>query len=85
MASRSQVLYVGVTNHLARRVREHKEGAKECFTARYRVDRLVYSEEFSYVHDAIAREKQIKGWVRSRKIALIEAANPEWEDLSRRL
>jgi putative endonuclease len=85
MASRSQVLYVGVTNHLALRVREHKDGTGAGFTHRYRVDRLVCCEIYSGIRDALLREKQIKGWLRPRKIALIESTNPEWEDLSGRL
>ena len=79
MASRSRVLYTGVTNNLARRVGEHKNLVAG-FTSRYRVTRLVYFEEFRYVLDAIAREKEIKGWVRARKIRLIEERNPTWED-----
>ena len=82
MASRSRVLYVGVTNDLARRVAEHKQSLVPGFTTRYRVTRLVYFEEFADIRDAIAREKVIKGWVRSRKIGLIEIRNPTWEDLS---
>ena len=81
MASRSRVLYVGVTNDLARRVSEHKRGHNAGFTSRYRVTRLVYFEEFADIRDAIAREKTIKGWRRSRKVSLIEARNPSWEDL----
>ena len=80
MASRSRVLYTGVTNDLARRVHEHKRSLIPGFTSIYRVTRLVYFEEFTDVHDAIAREKQIKGWVRARKIRLIEQHNPTWED-----
>jgi len=82
LASRSRTLYVGVTNHLARRVREHKEGQGSTFTSRYRVDRLVYCERFEQIREAILREKQIKGWIRARKVELIEALNPNWEDLS---
>jgi putative endonuclease len=82
MASRSRVLYVGVTNNLTRRVNEHKRGCNAGFTSRYRVTRLVYFEEFADIRDAIAREKTIKGWKRSRKIRLIERRNPMWEDLA---
>lgn len=82
MASRSRVLYVGVTNDLARRVDEHKQGSIPGFTTRYRVTRLVYFEEFADIRDAIAREKEIKGWVRTRKSRLIESRNPTWENLS---
>ena len=80
MASRSRVLYTGVTNDLARRVHEHKGSLIPGFTSTYRVTRLVFFEEFTDVRDAIAREKQIKGWVRARKVRLIEAHNPTWED-----
>jgi putative endonuclease len=82
MASRSQVLYVGMTNNLARRVQEHKTKQPEGFTSRYQVDSLVYCECFQSVRDAILREKQLKGWRRARKVALVEAANPEWQDRS---
>jgi putative endonuclease len=82
MASRSRVLYVGVTNDLAQRVNQHKEGVVPGFTRQYRVTRLVHFEEFGEVRDAIAREKQLKGWRRSRKVQLIEERNPTWEDLT---
>ena len=80
MASRSRVLYTGVTNDLARRVYEHKRSRTPGFTSRYRITRLVYFEEFGDVRDAIAREKQLKGWVRARKVRLIEQKNPIWQD-----
>ena len=82
MASRSRVLYTGVTNELARRVNEHRQGLLGGFTLKYRVTRLVHFEEFADIRDAIAREKQIKGWKRSRKVRLIEGRNPTWEDLA---
>ena len=82
MASKSRVLYTGVTNNLERRVYEHKNKLIEGFTNKYNVDRLVHYEETNDVNVAIAREKQIKGWLRSKKIALIESANPQWKDLS---
>jgi putative endonuclease len=82
MASRSRVLYVGVTNDLQRRVWEHKNHAVAGFTDRYNVTRLVYFEEGASAIDAIAREKQIKGWRRAKKVALIESMNPAWADLS---
>jgi len=85
MASRSRVLYTGVTNDLARRVNEHKQGLITGFTSRYRVSRLVHFEEFADIRDAIAREKEIKGWKRSRKTSLIERRNPTWEDLAESL
>jgi len=82
MASRSRVLYTGVTNDLGRRVHQHKRSLTPGFTSRYHIKRLVYFEEFGDVRDAIAREKQLKGWVRSRKVRLIEQKNPTWEDLA---
>ena len=82
MASRSRVLYTGVTNDLARRVNEHKRSHTPGFTSRYRITRLVYFEEFGDVRDAIAREKQLKGWVRARKVRLIEQKNPTWKDVA---
>jgi len=82
MASRSRVLYTGVTNDLARRVSQHKQGLFSGFTSKYRVTRLVYFEEFAEIRDAIAREKEIKDWRRSRRVRLIENLNPTWEDLA---
>ena len=82
MASRSRVLYTGVTNDLTRRVTEHKHGLVNGFTRKYRVTRLVYYEEFTDIRVAIAREKEIKGWKRSRKTSLIESRNPTWDDLA---
>lgn len=76
------VLYTGVTNDLVRRVSEHKRGVGSRFTSRYRIHKLVYFEITESVESAISREKQIKGWSRSKKVALIEAVNPEWKDLS---
>ena len=82
MASRSRVLYVGMTNDLHRRVEQHKQKLVEGFTQKYNVTRLVYYEVTNDVHAAIAREKQIKGWRRSKKTKLIESVNPTWNDLS---
>ena len=82
MASRTHVFYVGVTNNLRRRVREHKDGVYDGFTAQYKVNRLVWYESWLYVKNAIAREKRIKPWRREKKIWLIEAMNPTWRDLS---
>jgi putative endonuclease len=82
MASRSRTLYIGMTSDLPRRVVEHKQKIMVGFTAKYRIDRLVYVEETADVHAAIAREKQLKGWTRPRKMALIETANPAWDDLA---
>ena len=82
MTNRSGTLYIGVTNDLERRVLEHKSGEGSGFTKRCKLDRLVYFEETSDVLDAIAREKQLKGWLRRRKVALIAVQNPLWRDLS---
>jgi putative endonuclease len=82
MSSPSRTLYAGVTNDLERRVNEHKNGAFDGFTRRYRIDRLVYFQETNDVNAAIAAEKQIKGLSRSKKFALIEQENPRWRDLS---
>ena len=83
MASRSRTLYVGVTGNLQKRVFEHKWKEHDGFTARYNCDRLVWFERFQDVRKAIAREKELKGWLRSKKLALIESINPGWLDLSR--
>ena len=82
MTNKSRTLYTGVTNDLARRVYEHKKKLVPGFTAKYNITRLVYFEVTQDVGAAIAREKQIKGWLRARKIAPIEVANPDWQDLS---
>ena len=76
------VLYVGVTGDLERRIAEHKTGTAEGFAKRYNLRSLVYCEMTGDVQAAIAREKQIKGWVRAKKIALIENQNPQWRDLA---
>ena len=75
------VMYVGVTNNLEKRVAEHRDGQGGAFTRQYRVNTLVYAEEYQQIEEAIAREKQIKGWRRSKKDALVEATNPTWADL----
>jgi putative endonuclease len=82
MTSRSGTLYTGVTNNLFRRVEEHKRHTVRGFTAKYNIERLVYCESTDSIESAIVREKQIKGWRRERKVALIESINPEWYDLS---
>lgn len=82
MTNYSKTLYTGVTNDLIRRVYEHKNKMVEGFTKKYNITKLVYFEETGDVEAAIAREKRIKGWLRSKKIALIESANPKWKDLS---
>ena len=83
LASNSGTLYIGVTNDLERRISEHKQGLIEGFTNKYDVKKLVYYETYQYIYDAIYREKCIKRWKREWKINLIEAENPNWEDLYR--
>jgi len=82
LASKSRRLYIGVTNDLERRVYEHKNKLADGFTKKYGIDRLVYYEEGGDVLFAIEREKQLKGWLRAKKIVLIESMNPAWDDLS---
>jgi putative endonuclease len=79
----SKTLYTGVTNDLRRGMQEHRDSLIPGFTSKYRIDRLVYFETTSDVRAAITREKQIKGWRRERKLALIKAVNPKWADLSK--
>ena len=75
------VMYIGVTNNLENRVHEHRLGKGGDFTRRSRVNTLVHAEEYAYIEDAIAREKELKGWRRSKKNALVESVNPAWADL----
>ena len=82
LASKSGTLYVGVTNDLSRRVEEHGQKLIPGFTAKYDINRLVWFEEFPDIREAIGREKQIKGWRRSKKEDLIYTINPTWKDLS---
>jgi putative endonuclease len=82
MTNRSRTLYTGVTGDLMRRVYEHKNKLVLGFTSRYNIQSLAYYESTSDVYAALEREKQIKGWLRAKKIALIESMNPEWKDLS---
>ena len=82
VASQSRVIYIGMTNDIVRRVDAHKKGLVPGFTAKYRVTRLVYCESTNDVNAAIRREKQLKGWRRSKKVTLIERQNPAWDDLS---
>ena len=83
MGSLSGTLYIGMSSTLYKRVFMHKHHLLEGFTAQYEVDRLLYVESFDDVHKAIAREKQLKGWRRDRKIALFERVNPHWLDLAK--
>ena len=82
MASRSRVLYTGVTSRLTRRTLQHRLKTVQGFTSRYKVQRMVYWEHYDKIAAAIAREKQIKGWLRAKKVALIESKNPKWRDLA---
>ena len=79
-ASRSRTLYTGVTNNIHARMQQHRDG-KTKFASKYRINRLVYVESTHDIRAAIAREKQIKGWTRAKKIALITSMNPAWDDL----
>ena len=83
MASRSHTLYIGVTSDLRKRAFQHKWGEHDGFTEKYNCDRLVWFERYQEIAQAIAREKQLKGWRRNKKIALIEKTNPAWIDLSK--
>ena len=82
MSNGSKTLYTGVTNSLVRRVREHKSGTCSCFASKYKLDRLVYFEQFEDVRNAIERERVIKDWLRVKKTGLIVSVNPAWRDLS---
>ena len=85
LASRTRRLYAGVTNDLQRRVLEHREGKVPGFTKQYKIFRLVHFEMFGEITMAIAREKEIKGWRREKKVWLIERNNKTWEDLAEKL
>jgi len=82
MSNKSRMLYVGVTNCLERRIDEHRKKLIPGFTQHYGLTKLVYCEATNDVSSAIAREKELKGWVRRKKVALIYSLNPEWKDLS---
>ncbi len=81
VSSPSDVLYIGMTNNLIRRMQEHKEWKTEWFSKKYGCTRLVYYEHTKYVQEAISREKVLKWWNRKKKIELIQSKNPEWKDL----
>jgi putative endonuclease len=81
----NDVLYIGMTNNLARRMYEHINGLVDGFTKQYNVHKLVHYEEFQYVNNAIKREKQLKKFSRAAKMALVEESNPEWNDLGKAL
>jgi len=82
VCSRSGTLYIGMCNNIERRMAEHKSGEFEGFASKYCCNRLVYFESFDDMRNAIDREKQLKGWRREKKIALIESMNPRWADLA---
>jgi putative endonuclease len=82
VASRSHALYIGMTGDLLKRAFEHKQKTHEGFSATYNCNQLVWFERFASPEEAITREKQLKGWIRAKKIALIEKSNPTWNDLS---
>jgi putative endonuclease len=82
MTNQSRTVYIGLTNNIKRRVREHKDGLIEGFSNRYKIDTLVYVESFGDVSSAIAREKQLKSWRREKKLRLIAQENSDWRDLS---
>lgn len=81
VASISGVLYIGMTNNLIKRIQQHKLKICDGFTKHYNVDKLVYYEHYEYVWNAIHREKELKGWLRKKKVELIEKDNPNWRDL----
>jgi putative endonuclease len=82
VCSLSGTLYIGMTNSIYRRALQHKRGEIEGFSSKYHCDRLVYYESFDDVYKAIGRERQLKGWIRAKKIALIESKNPRWQDMA---
>ena len=82
MTNKSGTLYVGMTNEIERRVHEHRIGTSEGFTKRYKLNRLIYYEDYSDPASAIEREKQIKGWLRKKKIELVREFNPRWDDFA---
>ena len=82
MTNRSGTLYIGLTNNIIRRVHQHKKKLIKSFTEKYNIDKLAYYETFTDIASAISREKTIKGWLRKKKIEMIETVNPNWTDLS---
>ena len=82
MSNSSKMIYVGVTSNLQRRVAQHKKKLIDGYSAQYNLFKLVHFEEFRDIREAIAREKQIKGWLRAKKVALINKENPRWKDLA---
>ncbi len=82
MSNRTRTIYTGVTSHLEGRVSQHKSKAQAGFTQKYDINKLVYYEEYATALEAIAREQQVKAYRREKKIALINALNPKWQDLA---
>lgn len=82
MTNHSKTLYIGVTSKLRDRVWQHKNKVVDGFTKKYNIDKLIYFEQTENIYSALAREKQLKKWNRSKKVALIEKENPNWDDLS---
>lgn len=82
LANSTKMTYIGITNNIERRVFEHKKGLIEGYTKKYNISKLVYLETGSDINMAIKREKQLKGWIRAKKVNLIESVNPNWDDLS---
>ena len=83
LTNQSRTLYIGMTSDLTRRMEEHRSGAVSGFTSQYNVTQLVFYETTENVHAAIARERQLKSWRRSKKMGLVDAVNPGWLDLGR--
>ena len=81
----NSVIYIGITNDIQRRIYEHINGKIDGFSSKYRLSKLVYYERFAHPDTAIAREKQLKGWTRQKKVALVESNNPTWEDVFSRI
>lgn len=81
----NRVLYIGMTNNLARRIDEHQQGKIEGYTKRYKTIKFIYAEEYPTAYEAISREKVLKGWKREKKNQLVETINPNWQDLAKRL
>jgi putative endonuclease len=83
LANERRMLYTGVTNDLMRRIYEHKNHLVDGYTKKYKISKLVYYDQTNDIYEAITREKQIKGWLRQKKIRLIESINPTWDDISK--
>lgn len=80
LTNKSHTLYIGITSDLVRRVWEHKNKFVSSFTCRYKIDELIYFEEYKYINEALRRKKRIKGWGRKKKVELIKSVNPKFEE-----